>query len=522
MPATDKPRYGAKQKVKGGVLKRARRRAKRLDRPGILKGGVTGAEARDLAGDYKRSRQDDTQPQRGGNVGGGVAKRARQRAEAIGGVPGVNLKDGVTRKEARRVRRDWNVERTYNPLTPRDGRGLLREAEAMTELQYGPRERALADERRLIGGRQNVIGDWFNTYQQQVGQLAQQQQLATQAFQAGAYQAAQQAHTANQQATQAQQQASPGTDPSVAATQQQANAGMLGQGVNFGSVLASIGAAQTGLMNQRTVSAGQERTEFLGREQARSAKVDQLARELAAERGVAKSVNVGQLKDTERKHALEREAFGLEAAETANDIAGDRAERGQEQRTNRRAKRARRKLNNAPPIKKMQNKRQRWDRIIDISDDGERNQSKSFADYVSGIKGEGWDNQRDGGSSDGDSGTGDGGEFTGTQVRGNRSSFENGRDIAYQHRGKGYQWLYDSMVAKNYDSLMAKVIAHKATSRRIPTKLLNQFEARYGFRPSPKGKGRSGGGSNPSQPGNAPGGNTTNTNTSGGDTSRRT
>ena len=415
----------------------------------------------------------------------GIQKRAKQRLEEIGPVGGVNPNDGISRGEARKVKRAWQTERRFNPNLPRNGRQIRRLGQTLTDLEYAPQERELARSRRSEQGRQQVMSNWFQQYQDRVAQIARDTQIANQAFQQGAAQAAQ---TAFQMDTagvgQRQQQASQdaakyGTqaDPGVFAQAQQAAGGRLAQGTQFAGTLGALGQAQSGLFGQLTAGAGQQRMEVLTDSDARLAAIDRLAQELQVEKGQALSSNIMKLQDSEHTKTLERKAFDLDVVQTRADIADDRADNARQRRQDRRQA-ARDRLLNRKTRQEIRKTRGEiaLDRQADLADDGRRNHSTDYDQWAKR-------NDDKGGTPSG---------FTPTQVRNNRSSFENGRDIAYRYRNKGYDWLVSSMQAKNYDSLMAKVIAMKATRRRIPRSLLARFEKRYGFRPSAKGKGLAG------------------------------
>lgn len=341
-------RYGNKQKVKGGVLKRSRRRAKALGREGVLEGGVTGGEARSLKRDYVRNRGGGSGNQPTGNVGGGVRKRALDRVDYLrdhGGVPGgVHTKDGVSRREARKVKRAYLREVRNDPLRPRGGRALVNEAEALTNTQFAPQEAELGHQRANEAGRQNVLfgqGGFFERYQADVAAAAQRQQVADQAFQAGQNAAVQNAYNtwAQQQAQQDQKSASTaakgGTqvDPLLGQMAAQAAAGRQQSGQNAAALMGQQGSANAAYMNAQSVAATQARGEGLMESQARQAKIDSLARELAQQRGAYKTEQIGKLKDTERTYDLNRKAFGLDVAKAGEDVRHNRST----ERENRRA-----------------------------------------------------------------------------------------------------------------------------------------------------------------------------------------
>lgn len=382
-------KFNDKQQVKGGVLKRSRRRAKSLGREGALKGGVTGQEARSL----KRASTRFTHA--GGGGVGGVRRRALDRVDYLrehGGVPGgVHPKNGISRPEARKIRRAYMTERRLDPLHPLSGREVLGQAEALTNQEFMPQEQELVRQRQMQSGRTNVMASWFDQYQQQVASLAQQQQAGALAAQQQALAATQQAFAADtagvdQRQGQAQQGAANvgggQVDPSVYAAAQQAAGARQQQGINFGGGLAQIGAANTGLMNQRAVGAAQQRTEALTAEQARSTKIDQLAQELAQQRGATKAANVTKVRDAEHTKAMERNAFGLDVQQEANDAAqaksDDRRDARQDAATRRNNRRTRNETNRHNLETESQGRaREQRLRASDLADDGKLNGSRS-------------------------------------------------------------------------------------------------------------------------------------------------
>jgi hypothetical protein len=164
-----KPTFGPKQKVTGKVKKRAVRRAKRFDRPGLLKGGITGAEARTLAGLAGRDGQGDLT---------GWQQRAKERAPTVG-LKGL-LKGGITRPEAKQIRGAWLKKRPERlPFDP-----LATSFKTMADFNKAVNRRALGlydpllDEvtrgetsaGRIHGGRQAEIGGWQGGYQGAIDQ----------------------------------------------------------------------------------------------------------------------------------------------------------------------------------------------------------------------------------------------------------------------------------------------------------------------------------------------------------------
>lgn len=350
-------RYGNKQKVKGGVLKRSRRRAKALGREGVLEGGVTGAEARSLKRGYVRSRGGSGGSGGSGGVRGGVKRRAESRIDYLrdhGGVPGgVRTKDGISRREARKVRRAYVREIRNDPLRPRGGRALLNEAESLTDVEFGPQEAELGRQRANEVGRQNVLfgqGGFFERYQADVAAAAQRQQTADQAFQAGQNAAVQQAYQQwqvqqaadDEKAAKTSAKGGTSVDPMLAQMAAQAAAGRQQAGQNAAALIGQQGSANAAYMNSQAVAATQQRGEGMMESNARLAKIDALGRELAQQRGAYKTKAIGELKDTERTYDLNRSAFGLDVAEAAED----RRHNKETERENRRKRRAAVRQNN--------------------------------------------------------------------------------------------------------------------------------------------------------------------------------
>lgn len=347
--ALRKRRYKDKQKVKGGVLKRTRARARKLGTlDEVSKGGITGAEAREVRGEYRRQRK----PAPSGSAPRHVRRRAEGRLDyleengGLGDLAGIR-RGGITRPEARKIRRAWQTERTHNPLRPRSGRDILREATALTEQEFAPQEAELGRERQYETGRQNVLygpGGWFEGYQREVAAAAQRQQAAEAAFQAGLQQASSQAMQQNVDAQMQLQQQSAATgakggtapDPGLAQMAAQAAAGQHQASLGFQRAMGQVGTANTGLLNALSVAAGQQGQEGLRESQARVTKIQELARELGIAKGNAQTANIGKLKDTERTYDLSRQAFGLDVAEAQEDARHNR----QNERENRAARRA--------------------------------------------------------------------------------------------------------------------------------------------------------------------------------------
>lgn len=83
-----KPRFGAGQKTKGGVLKRAKRRLRKLDigegrlaSKNLLQGGISGAEARRIKQDYKATLGSKGYTPKGKRGKQAVFKRPQERVQ---------------------------------------------------------------------------------------------------------------------------------------------------------------------------------------------------------------------------------------------------------------------------------------------------------------------------------------------------------------------------------------------------------------------------------------------------------
>lgn len=415
---------------------------------------------------------------------GGVKRRAQRRLKATGPVAGVNAKDGITGGEARRIRSDWigagkpkpkrNAKRRnatpgtrgWDPLQPLTGPSMRREVNAEAKLQYGPQFNQLDSERRISDQQSTNLQGWYKDYQAKVEQSAAQQAAYTKGFQDSAYS---QANTAaatdtaqNQQLAQQQGQSAAirGTTvgPQVAQTAQAGVAARQAQGTAMGGVLAAQGQAQTGYLQGKVGTAAGEAVQAQVDEQRRRGKIEQLSRELKSEMGQFKVKARGELRDTERKYALERQAFGLDVQKAANDQANTRADNRRQARSDRALNRDRQADNQR--MNAADSERARHNRQLEAEADARNNK---------------------GGPS----------SFTPKQVRDNRVKLQNGQGIANDHSGKGYQGLVQDMVDAGYDREMARVIALRATGQDVPKPLLRRFHRQYGFVPKHKGQHRS-------------------------------
>jgi hypothetical protein len=409
------------------------------------------------------------------NVQGGVKKRARRRLKAVGGVEGVNAKDGITGREARKIRRSWVAEGRPRPGSG-NGNGGTRNPnrsgrnprptpllDALTELQYGGQVRELDAQRRISDQHSTNMSGWYQDYLNRSQQAQAQQAAYTQGFQAAAYQQANQAAMVdtgqNQQllAQQNQQAAQRGmtVDPSVAQTLQGGVAARQATGTAMGGLLAAQGQAQTAYLGNRVAVAGQQGIQAQQDEQRKKAQIDQLAQDLQREMGAFKVKTKMDLREQRHTRRLENAAFGLDQAEFAADVADDRAD-------NRRLSKAERRQ-----------QREARSRIRDRRQDNIRDQQRLSLDERKEQRMRDQDLADDGrlnGSSGGSSG---GKSFTPTQVRSGRKSLRN-----LVGRVKNNVDPPDSV-----DPLLARAAVQIADNGGVSPKLARQIKRQYGFTP---------------------------------------
>ena len=298
---------------------------------------------------------------RGGTGAGRIApvkvrKRTVRRLRAVGPVQGVSRKGGITRREAKKVKREWISEGRPGPKGKggkpgkrgaRGRRGMAggpwdinapytpkrfkREVQAGVNMRYGPELRALQGE---IGGSQyranQEIPAWFGQFMQEAKHTQERTAAMYQGAQQNVLAASQQANQASLGAlggaqAQAQQEAAMrnqalNTAPFVQG--QQAAASNLQQGIGQAGQLGAIGAgAQQDLAGQQMIGA-------VGQLQARADENRQLGNLQSERRGVLRERGAygvdlrRQLKDEElRRQALMKE-FGLDVAKAKADVPG--------------------------------------------------------------------------------------------------------------------------------------------------------------------------------------------------------
>ncbi len=267
------------------------------------------------------------------------------------------------------------AEETYSPLTPLEGKGFGEEVSKLQQLKYGGQERELQGERRISGAQQQNIGDWYGQYQRdlegarvatQQGYQRAQSAVNTQAN-TGATQDEAQRVKLNQEAQ--QQAAIRGTATSVAPEAQQASQARRALSGGFAGMIASHGASQNAYSGSLRRAGSAARVGAHQDEAKRARQIDKLSRDLQGEKGEYGVSLRGQLREGERKYALERQAFGLDVQKARDQTASQRAARRQAAKD----KRASRKL-----TKRQQNISQRGQTLS--HEDRIRGQNLSEAD----------------------------------------------------------------------------------------------------------------------------------------------
>jgi len=207
------------------------------------------------------------------------------------------------------------------PVTRKE---FKKELKAMRHLEFGPEKRQLNAEARASNVQQQRIGDWFDQYKQQLGQINNQTNAAYSQAVAGQQQdtaAATQYGDKLRARMAAQDQASAslrGAAPTPGIDQQaaQANAARMKSNTNFTGLLRSQGATSNAYMlDKKRIGTGEEISQLLA-EAARGRQVNQDKRDLASrERDFAKEF-INQLRPQERDFYL-----GLLQAQLGNKQA---------------------------------------------------------------------------------------------------------------------------------------------------------------------------------------------------------
>lgn len=273
---------------------------------------------------------------------GGVESRARARLKRTGKIKGVNAKDGITGGEARKIRRvaiDEGVLKGRRPASrdrrPRQEVDPFRsEVNAEAQLRFGPQERELQFQRDQSAQFSQNLGGWYAQHVKDVQQAQRDQQVFQQGLLAGQNQAVTNAYQID-----AQQQAPEGVNSGIA---QQAAAARQQLGQAGTNMLAQQGSAQgTFLANQVNV-AGQQGLQAQQDEMNRKRRLDQLAADLAADKGAFKVDARRQIQDTQHKQRLEDAAFGLDVSKERFDRRDARADNRLNRRRERNINRDRR------------------------------------------------------------------------------------------------------------------------------------------------------------------------------------
>jgi hypothetical protein len=238
----------------------------------------------------------------------------------------------------------------YNPLDPVTGKGLDRELDAALKLKYGGQERQLGAEERISRQQTANVGSWYDNYvkaliaaqtQTQAGYQQAQQGIYGQANAGATQDEAQRARLA-QEAQQSAQLRGATVNPEVQAQAQQAAQANRALSSSFGGLVGTQGASEAAFAGTRRAAAGLSKVRALEDESRRARQIQALRRELATEKGSARYDLRRQLREEERKYALERQAFGLNVAKAEEDVrASQQRERNvrRGQRTVARSKR---------------------------------------------------------------------------------------------------------------------------------------------------------------------------------------
>lgn len=384
-------------------------------------------------------------------VKGGTLQRSRERLSRTGPVRGVNADDGITGREARRIKRaDRRTPQNggNRPRTPARRRRLSpldREVRAEINALYGPQEEQLDYQRRQEAQFSANTGSYYQQHQQDVLQATREQNIANQAFQAGAYQAAQGAATADTQQNQqllAQQQADAakrGTtvDPSVAGTLQAGVAARQVAGNAGGNLIGAQGQAQGGYMANQVTAAGEQGLQAQSDQQNRERRLSQLAEDLQARKGQDTVRLRRERQDTAHKQRLEEAAFGL-------DVQQERFDQQSSLRDDRRQGRDSKSL--------------RRDRILDNRRQAAKDRRDTAKDRYQREHGLGpYKPPSSGDGADGKP------KYTQSQRNSNQSSYRKARSLSAGIQGKPAQIISFLVNKKGIDPLIARAAAAPGT-----------------------------------------------------------
>lgn len=239
----------------------------------------------------------------------------------------VRPKGRAQAKQKRQPATSRPVVPSNDPLAPLTGRGLRREVDALAQLQYGGQERELANQRAISQQAQANIPGWYQSYKDTLTGMQQAQQQAYQAGQQAAYSQAnqmfaQQQGALQQQGQQAQADAAARGVTADASVQTQALQGASqnqAMGTAFGGLIGAQGASQNAIQGARVNAVAGQQLQAQNTELAQRRKIEQMAADLAADKGVFKVKARGDIRTSERTYDLNRKAFGLDVAEEQGD-----------------------------------------------------------------------------------------------------------------------------------------------------------------------------------------------------------
>jgi hypothetical protein len=241
-------------------------------------------------------------------------------------------------------RRSEEQSRVTEPLTPKT---VSQETRASTNQRFRPLERAITGDIRASKQRVHEQGDWWQSYLDQVnaGQAdtsaAYAQAAATGQAQIGQASAIDTANTDRLQGEAAKSAELRGVAPSTAPAEREA--AMQAQrnylGAAQGNATAQVGANQRAYLNeQKRIGVGQS-IASRKEEQRRERTYRKDLRNTRNERGDYATTKRGELRQSERDYLIQRQAFGLDkkqAAQDASDAGADNARADREEDRRRR------------------------------------------------------------------------------------------------------------------------------------------------------------------------------------------
>jgi hypothetical protein len=313
--------------------------------------------------------------------------------------PGKGLRGSRKRREnppPKRITAGPRPNRKGPQRRPQPGRRppvnpFMSEVDALAQLQFGPQERQLAEQRAIEAQRGVNQNSWYSDLYQRSLQAAQASQAGALAAQQAAYAQGNQNFATDQAANQGllqqqnQQAAIRGTatDPMLAQQMQQGAQVRQQQQTQFGNLAGQLGQNQAGYAGARTIQATEQGIQAQSDTQARQRKVESLAQELLADKGAFKVKTGMELQQTAHKQRLENKAFGLDVAQEQfdqQDALADNRRMSKSERRQQREARSRirdRRLDNTRADRSLslsERKEQRM-RDQDLADDGKLNGS---------------------------------------------------------------------------------------------------------------------------------------------------